>query len=73
MLLEHRFIIKPRYTFVSCGDVTKIWNLHSEVTAALQDKEVLAALVPHSMSGKQNQNNVSLKMFCYVCTCIRLF
>ncbi|XP_056624723.1 protein TMED8 isoform X2 [Triplophysa dalaica] len=50
VLLEHRFIIKPRYTFVSFGDVTKIWNLHSEVTAALQDKEVLAALVPLSMS-----------------------
>ncbi|KAI7804770.1 putative NADP-dependent oxidoreductase domain-containing protein 1 [Triplophysa rosa] len=51
VLLEHSFIIKSRYTFVSCGDVNKTWNFHSEVTAALQDKEVLAALVPLSMSG----------------------
>ncbi|KAA0711418.1 NADP-dependent oxidoreductase domain-containing protein 1 [Triplophysa tibetana] len=51
VLLDHRFIIKPRYTFVSCGDVTKIWNLYSEVTAALRDNDVLAALVPLSMGG----------------------
>lgn len=52
MLLKHSFIIKPRYEFVSCGDVTKIWNLHNDVTAALKDKEVLAVLVPLSMGGK---------------------
>ncbi|XP_055028115.2 NADP-dependent oxidoreductase domain-containing protein 1 isoform X1 [Misgurnus anguillicaudatus] len=50
-LLDHSFIIKPRYEFVACGDVTKMWYLHSEVTAALKDKEVLAASIPTSMSG----------------------
>lgn len=63
VLLEHSFIIKPRYEFVSCGDVTKIWNKYSEVTAALKDKEVLAALVPLSLSGKHIINILPCQYF----------
>ncbi|XP_065144705.1 NADP-dependent oxidoreductase domain-containing protein 1 [Paramisgurnus dabryanus] len=51
ILLDHSFIIKPQYEFAPCGDVTKMWYFHSEVTAALKDKEVLAASIPFSMSG----------------------
>ncbi|KAK7141996.1 hypothetical protein R3I94_011634 [Phoxinus phoxinus] len=51
MLLEHSFIIKPQYEFVACDDVTTVWLLHNQVSAALKHKEVLSASLPLSMNG----------------------
>ncbi|XP_050989275.1 NADP-dependent oxidoreductase domain-containing protein 1 [Labeo rohita] len=51
VLLDHSFLIKPQYEFVACNNVTAIWLLHNQVTAALKDKEVISASVPPSMNG----------------------
>lgn len=51
MLLDHSSVIKPQYEFVACDDVNRIWLLQDQVTAALQDKEVISASVPLSMNG----------------------
>ncbi|XP_059377074.1 NADP-dependent oxidoreductase domain-containing protein 1 isoform X1 [Carassius carassius] len=51
VLLDHSSVIKPQYEFVACDDVNRIWLLHNQVTAALQDKEVISASDPLSMNG----------------------
>ncbi|XP_067311168.1 NADP-dependent oxidoreductase domain-containing protein 1-like isoform X1 [Pseudorasbora parva] len=51
MLLDHSFIIKPQYEFMACDDVTSVWLLHNQVSAALKRKEVLSASLPLSMNG----------------------
>uniref|UniRef100_A0A671S610 NADP-dependent oxidoreductase domain-containing protein 1 n=2 Tax=Sinocyclocheilus anshuiensis TaxID=1608454 RepID=A0A671S610_9TELE len=51
VLLDHSSIIKPQYEFVACDEVNRIWHLHDQVTAALQDKDVISASVPLSMNG----------------------
>uniref|UniRef100_A0A8C1I532 NADP-dependent oxidoreductase domain-containing protein 1 n=1 Tax=Cyprinus carpio TaxID=7962 RepID=A0A8C1I532_CYPCA len=51
VLLDHSSVIKPRYEFVACNDVNRIWLLHNQVTAALQDEEVISASAPLSMNG----------------------
>ncbi|XP_053366272.1 NADP-dependent oxidoreductase domain-containing protein 1 [Clarias gariepinus] len=49
-LLDHTFVVKPQYGFMTC-DQSHLWLRHNKVSAALKDEEILGASCPLSVTG----------------------
>ncbi|XP_072546510.1 NADP-dependent oxidoreductase domain-containing protein 1 isoform X2 [Salminus brasiliensis] len=74
-LLGHSFVVRAQYDFEAC-DSADLWLRHNQVTTALQDKDVLTASCPLSMSGGLSLDQTWVSAVLYsvlnMCTAKRL-